>query len=78
MAFDPIDKDLPSHLDGATFPARGEELASVAQSNGAPDTLVEELRDLGDETFSGPDEIRAALIRQLARRERARLLRRPD
>ncbi len=77
MAFNPVDADVRNYLDGAGYPASGGELASVAQDNDAPDALVEELRNLGDETFSGLGEVRAAHVAQVGRRERTRLLRRP-
>jgi hypothetical protein len=61
MDFNPV--EVQKHLKGADYPASGEELASLAESNDAPGDLVEELRSLGDETFSGPDKVMAALKR---------------
>jgi hypothetical protein len=54
---------VQKHLKGADYPASGEELASTAQSNKAPKELVEKLRSFGEETFSGPDKVMAALKR---------------
>jgi hypothetical protein len=54
---------VQKHLKGADYPASGEELASTAQSNNAPKELVEKLRSFGEETFSGPDKVMAALKR---------------
>ncbi len=76
MDFNPAHVDLSKHLAGANYPASGEELASAARSNDAPSALVEELRNLTTEKLSSPDEVRAALVRESARRERARLQRR--
>jgi hypothetical protein len=45
------------YLEGAEYPASKEDLASVAEGNGAPDELVERIRTLGRPTFSGPDEV---------------------
>ena len=45
------------YLDGVDYPANKEDLASVAQDNGAPDELVERLRTLGRATFSSSDEV---------------------
>ena len=45
------------YLDGVDYPANKEDLASVAQDNGAPDELVERLRTLGRPTFSSSDEV---------------------
>ena len=39
--------DVRRHLGGADYPASGEDLASLARSNGAPDELVELLRGIG-------------------------------
>ena len=62
MEFDPI--EVQKHLKGADYPASGEELASTAESNNnAPKELVEKLRSFGEETFSGPDKVMAALKR---------------
>jgi hypothetical protein len=80
MSSNPVHVDAHRHLEGVNYPARGEELASVARSNDAPDALVEALRNLGDQKLSGPGEVKAALVRQVIRRERAelRLLRPPE
>ncbi len=61
MDFNPV--DVQKHLKGADYPASGEDLASTAESNDAPGELVERLRSLGDEDFSGPDQVMAALKR---------------
>ena len=39
--------DEQKHLKGADYPASGEELASLAERNNAPDELVEQLRRHG-------------------------------
>jgi hypothetical protein len=62
MEFNPI--EVQKHLKGADYPASGEELASLAESNNAPEELVEKLRSLGNEEFSGPDKVMAALKRR--------------
>jgi hypothetical protein len=53
--------EATQYLDGADYPASKEELASAAESNGAPEELVERLRTLGRPSFSGPDEVVAEL-----------------
>ena len=80
FTFNPLAVDLHKYLERADYPANGEELASNARSNDPPEALTEALRDLGNEEFSGPGEVSAALLRQVARRERAKLrcLRRPE
>lgn len=59
MYFNPI--EVQKHLKDADYPASGEELASVAESNNASNELIEKLRSLGDTEFSGPDKVMAAL-----------------
>lgn len=71
MDFNPI--NVHKHLEDLRCPASGEELSRAVQSNDAPGYLVEELRNLGNEKFSDPDEVTAALARQLARRKRSTL-----
>ena len=61
MEFNPV--DVQKHLKGVNYPANGDELASTAESNDAPNDLVEKLRSLGEEDFSGPDKVMAALKR---------------
>jgi hypothetical protein len=59
MDFNPV--DVQKRLKGASYPASGEQLASTAEGNDAANDLVEKLRSLGDEEFSGPDKVMAAL-----------------
>jgi hypothetical protein len=61
MDFNPV--DVQKHLKGASYPASGEQLAATAEGNDAPADLVEQFRNLGDEEFSGPDKVMAALKR---------------
>ncbi len=61
MDFNPV--EVQKHLKGANYPASGKELASTAESNDAPNDLIEKLQNLGDEEFSGPDQVMAALKR---------------
>ncbi len=61
MEFNPV--EVQKHLKGVNYPANGDELASTAESNDAPGDLVEQLRNHGDEEFSGPDQVMAALKR---------------
>lgn len=61
MDFNPI--DVQKYLKSVSYPASGEDLASAARSNDAPGELVDKLRSFGDEEFSGPDDVQAALKR---------------
>ncbi len=57
--FDP--EEAKQYLEGVDYPASKEDLASVAEANGASDGLLERIRTLGRPTFSGPDEVVAEL-----------------
>ncbi len=52
MDFDP--NDAPRYLEGVEYPANKEELASAAEENGAPDELVERIRDPGQADLLRP------------------------
>jgi hypothetical protein len=47
--------DVQKALKGADYPAAGEELAALAEDNGADGDLVEKLRDIDE--ASGPDDV---------------------
>ena len=47
--------DVQKALKGADYPASGEELARLAEDNGADGDLVEKLRDVDEAT--GPDDV---------------------
>ena len=59
MNFNPT--DVQQHLKGADYPATKEDLASTAESNNAPNDLVEQLRNLPDQQFSVPHEVMSVL-----------------
>jgi hypothetical protein len=61
MDVNPI--DVQRHLGGVDYPARADELVSKAESNVAPQDVVEALRDLGNREFDGPDDVMEALGR---------------
>jgi len=48
-------------LKGADYPADRDELLSVAESNDAPEDVIEALEALEEATFDGPDEVVEAL-----------------
>jgi len=48
---------LLQHLPGVRFPAEKEQIASTAENNGAPQELVERIRNASRERFNGPDEV---------------------
>jgi hypothetical protein len=55
MDFNP--DDAQQYLEGADYPASKEDVASTAQSNGAPEELVERIRALSTPEFSSPEEV---------------------
>ncbi len=44
-----------------SFPAQKEEVASTAQSNGAPENMVNQIRNADTESFESPEEVMQAL-----------------
>jgi hypothetical protein len=52
-------------LQGAEYPASREELADLAESNGADDDVIEALRDTDAEDFDAFDEVVGALSDEL-------------
>ncbi len=52
---------LLRYLPGVRFPAEKEEVASNAESNGAPQDLVTQIRNADTERFDSPEEVMQAL-----------------
>jgi hypothetical protein len=48
---------LLQYLPGVRFPAEKEQIASTAEGNGAPQELVEKIRNASRNRFNGPDEV---------------------
>jgi len=48
---------LQSYLQSVDFPASKEEVASDAESNNAPQELVQQIRNSGADTFNSADEV---------------------
>ena len=53
--------DLRQHLQGIGFPANNEEVAWGAESNGAPQDFVDQIRDATTERFNSPEEVLQAV-----------------
>ncbi len=45
------------YLPNVNFPASKEDVASQAQSNDAPQEVVENIRNAGTDTFNSADEV---------------------
>ena len=52
---------LQYYLRGVEFPAEKEEVASTAESNGAPQDMVSQIRNADTERFDSPEEVMQAL-----------------
>ncbi len=59
MDVNPI--ELQKHLKGASYPAAKNDLVALAESNGAPDEILDALRNAGATSFDGPDDVQRAL-----------------
>ena len=59
MDVNPI--EVQKALRGADYPASKEELVQTAERNDAPQEIVEELRELEQNEFDGPDKVQEAL-----------------
>ena len=49
--------DMQQYLQGINFPANKEEVASGAESNGAPQDFVDQIRNAATERFNSPEEV---------------------
>lgn len=48
---------LQQYLQGVNFPAQKEEVASNAEGNGAPQNVVDGIRNAAQDQFSSQDEV---------------------
>lgn len=52
---------LQQYLQGVNFPAQKEEVASNAEGNGAPQNVVDGIRNAGQDQFNSQDEVLQAV-----------------
>jgi len=52
---------LQYYLRGLEFPAAKEEVASTAESNGAPQDMVTQIRNADTDRFNSPEEVMQVL-----------------
>ncbi len=52
---------LQQYLQGVNFPAQKEEVASNAESNGAPQDVVDQIRNAATERFDSAEGVMQAL-----------------
>jgi hypothetical protein len=48
---------LQQYLPNLDFPASKEEVVSIAQSNDAPQEVIDRIKNSGNETFNSADEV---------------------
>jgi hypothetical protein len=53
--------EVQKHLKGMNYPASRDELVATAEQNGADEELLQQLRNLSTNRFSGPDDVMEAL-----------------
>ena len=53
--------ELQQYLGNTTFPADKQQVASNAESNGAPQDLVAQIRKADTERFDSPEEVMQSL-----------------
>lgn len=55
------DEDTEKYVEGIEYPADTEDVASAAQSNGAPQALVDRIRSVDRERFSSVEDVLTSL-----------------
>jgi hypothetical protein len=59
MDVNPI--EVQKHLGGVDYPATKDDVVATAESNGAPQEIIEALQRTDATQFDGPDDVMAAL-----------------
>ncbi len=59
MDVNPI--ELRKHLKGVDYPASRDDLVTAAESNGAPQDIVDALRNADKDSFDGPSAVQQAV-----------------
>jgi hypothetical protein len=59
MDVNPI--EVQKHLGGVDYPASKDDVVATAESNGAPQEIIEALQRTDADQFDGPDDVMAAL-----------------
>ncbi len=55
------EQEVRRYLEGVQYPASKDDLVSAAESNDAPEELIERLVDLTIKEYSGPEEVAVAV-----------------
>lgn len=53
--------EVQKHLAGIDYPAGKDELIATAESNGAPQEVIEALQQMDGAEFESPDDVQDAL-----------------
>lgn len=48
---------IESYLEGLTFPASRQDVLDTAKSNGAPDEIIQTLRQFSDRMYNSPVDV---------------------
>ena len=59
MDVNPI--EVQKHLAGVDYPAAKDDVIRTAESNGAPQEIIEALQRIDATQFDGPDDVQEAL-----------------
>ena len=59
MDINPI--EVQTHLKGIDYPASKDEVIATAESNDAPQEIIEALQQMDGTQFEGPDDVMGAL-----------------
>lgn len=62
MSSQPNPIDLQKHLAGVDYPADRDSLVKAARENGADDALIDQLQEIPERTYSGPDQVSEAVF----------------
>jgi hypothetical protein len=54
--------DVQKALKGAHYPAKGKELAKVAEDNGADRELIRELQSHSKDNYDSPSDVQSAVF----------------
>jgi len=53
--------NMQQYLQGVNFPAGKDEVASQAESNGAPQDMVQKIKNAAMDKFNGPQDVMQAV-----------------
>jgi Protein of unknown function (DUF2795) len=57
-----ISDEVQKYLQDIEYPASKEDIVSNAQSKGAPQSLIDKINNLSQDSFSEPQEVSNALL----------------